>query len=145
MGAAFFEGCLQTPPLHEIAHNFFSRLRLVGGKERFGRSLSCWVAREDPANGQGSGAKAIPPGGSRAQVHARLPSAYQSQVRRSHTVCGSCRMCSSEGSRAPTTRGRPRVCGSRAGAAWCSTESKRNGAIRVILWWVQWSPSSRML
>jgi hypothetical protein len=72
----------------------------------------------------------------------RCPSPYQPSVRRSHTVCGSCSTCSSEGSRGPTTRGRPIVCGSRTAAGWWIMESKRNGAISVICWRAQCSPSS---
>ena len=72
----------------------------------------------------------------------RRPSPYQSTLTRSHAVLGSDKTCSREGSRSPTTRGRPIVWGSRPGAGWCIMESSRNGAIRVTGWRAQGSPSS---
>src|SRR5215469_334778 len=68
MSATFLEGRFQTPAFHEVAHDLFDRLRLVGGKEGFGRSLSRWVASEDPPNGQRCRAKPIPPGSATAQL-----------------------------------------------------------------------------
>lgn len=50
LGAAFLKGGFQTPALHKITHDFFSRLRLVGGKERFGWARARGVASEDPPN-----------------------------------------------------------------------------------------------
>jgi hypothetical protein len=75
----------------------------------------------------------------------RGPSPYQSRMRRCHTVCGSCRRWSSEGSRGPRTRGRPKVCLPRAGAGWWITESKQKGAISVICSLAPCTPSSQML
>jgi hypothetical protein len=72
MRPAFLEGGFHTPTLHEIAHNLFSRLCLIGGKEGFGRSFSCRIAGEDPADRQGSRPKAIPTGGSRTELQRPL-------------------------------------------------------------------------
>src|SRR5262245_52089729 len=68
MRTAFLESRFQTPALHEIAHDLVGWLRWIGGKQRFGRPLSRWVAGEDPPNGQRHRAKALPPGGARTQL-----------------------------------------------------------------------------
>jgi hypothetical protein len=68
MGTAFLEGGCQTPALHEIAHELLSGVCLVGGKPRFGRSCSRWIAGEDPPNGHGSRPKTIPAGGPATQL-----------------------------------------------------------------------------
>ncbi len=68
----FLECRFQAPAFHEITDNFLSRLPLVGGKQRFRRSLSRWVTGQDPANGQRGGPKAIPPGGPSAQFQRPL-------------------------------------------------------------------------
>src|SRR5271165_78316 len=73
MRAAFLESDFQTPALHEVPHDLRSWLLLVGGKQRFGWSLSCWVAREDPPNRQRSRAEPIPPGKSGTQFQGSLP------------------------------------------------------------------------
>ncbi len=62
MGAAFLEGGFQTPALHKIPHNLVSRLGLVGGKEGFGRSLSCRIAGEDPRPRSNVRGSAVGPG-----------------------------------------------------------------------------------
>src|SRR6185437_6377957 len=68
MGTAFLEGGFETPAFHEVRHDLLSRLRLVGGEDRFGRPFARGVAGEHPANRQGRRAAPIPPGGATAQL-----------------------------------------------------------------------------
>src|SRR2546421_7382884 len=62
MGASLLKGHLQSPALHEIADDLFCWLSGVGGKNGLGGTLTQWITSEDPADGQGIVARAIPQG-----------------------------------------------------------------------------------
>ncbi len=51
-GPALLESRFQAPAFHESAHDLLGGLRLVGGKQRFGGSLSLGITGENPADGQ---------------------------------------------------------------------------------------------
>lgn len=146
VSAAFLEGRFSTPALHTIADDLLGRLCLISGKEGFGWSFARWIASEDGSEW----AKVW------SQIDTSRPCRYTipASVALRHITpesgaptpfAGSDSTCSSEGSRSPTTRGRPTVCGSRTGVGWWIMESRRNGAISVTCCRVQCSPSSRIL
>ena len=57
---ALLKGRLQTPPVHKRAHDLLGSQSLVRRKQGFGGSLPLGITGEDPANGQGRKACAIP-------------------------------------------------------------------------------------
>src|SRR6266566_6292108 len=66
---AFLEGGFQTPPLHEIEDNLLSCLALIGGKQRLWRALALRITSEQPTDGQGIRAIAIPESRGSADLH----------------------------------------------------------------------------
>lgn len=60
MGPALLESRFQAPAFHERAHDPLRSLRLVRRKERFGWPFPLRITRENPTNGQGVKARAIP-------------------------------------------------------------------------------------
>src|SRR5215472_7346885 len=147
MSPAFLEGGFHTPAFHEVHHDLLSRLRRVGGEERFGRPLCCGVAGEHPANGQWRRAEPVPAGGATAPLQRAFTFAIplQREAFPDRARVLQYLLEGGKGSRLPTTRGRPMVWRLRTGAGWCIMASKPNGAIKVMCWRAQCTPRSRML
>jgi hypothetical protein len=73
MGTTFLTGRRYTPAFHEVAHDLLSRLRLIGGKQRFGWPFARRIAGEDPPHRQRRRANPIPPGGAGPPFQGPLP------------------------------------------------------------------------
>lgn len=66
VSAALLKSRFQAPTFHEGLYDLLRSLRLIGGKQRFWRSLALRIAGQNPADRQRLVSLAIPQGGPRA-------------------------------------------------------------------------------